>query len=360
MRASISATICSLYIFASSMLQANHNHDFENDSLAQATSENDTRKYYTFNYPSSVPGGNTLLTGIRGTKSNPDKVYISGFYKYPGGMPVIPFVYKGRLSGKGTWNILNYPSSPGVTVVETNLYGPNNGRGSDIQVVGNYTTEETGTAAIGCLYEGPLYGSGTWTTLIPTSSVPVLNTIAHSTMGGLVVGNYDTQLDEGKAFIYDIKTYHDIIKPGAKSITAYGIWHNGGDCYTICGGYSDADSIAGFEAGYLVDWNNKCQKFSNWRTYHYNNAPIRSLITHFDGITSDGHGGYNLTGDWLGVGEEGPELGFFCHIKKNRAKWSPVSFPGQLATSGNSVYKKVVIGVYTSPGDEINGYISLP
>lgn len=152
MQTPVLATICSLSIFAASMLHASHNHDFS----SHATCENATRKYYTFNYPSPVPGGNTLLTGIRGTKSDPDKVYISGFYKYPGGMPVIPFVYKGHLSGKDTWNILNYPSSSGVTVVETNLYGPNNGPGSDIQVVGNYTTVETGTSTIGCLYEGPL------------------------------------------------------------------------------------------------------------------------------------------------------------------------------------------------------------
>jgi hypothetical protein len=302
------------------------------------------------------------LTGIRRTKNDPKEVYISGFYNCPDGECVIPFVYKGRLSGNGTWHVLNYPSSPGKTVSATNLYGPNNGIKSDIQVVGNYTTEQTGTSTIGCLYEGPLDGSGLWTTLVPTSTEPVLNTIAHSTMGGLVVGNYNTQLHHSKAFIYDIKhgIYFDMIKPGAQSITAYGIWHNGGDSYTICGGYSDFNVISGIGSAYLVDWNNKIRRLSNWRSYNYDNDPIKAIETHFDGITGNRCGGYNLTGDWVGV-KDGPELGFFCQTKGNKAKWSSVSFPGPNLTSGNSVYKKVVIGVYTSEVDgTVNGFISVP
>src|SRR6185436_5138971 len=97
------------------------------------------------------------------------------------------------------------------------------------------------TKAFGCLYEGLLDGSGIWTQILPTSDKPVINTICHSTMHNLIVGNYDTILIAGKAFIYDIEkhTYYDIIKPGAQSITAYGIWYNGGESYTICGGYTE-------------------------------------------------------------------------------------------------------------------------
>jgi len=317
-------------------------------------------KYYTFNYPSATPGGATLLTGIRGIKHHPGEVYISGFYVFPGGVPVIPFVYKGTYLGEGSWNVLNYPSSPGITVTSTNLYGPNNGSESTLQVVGNYKTQETGAATLGCLYEGSLDGSGTWTTLIPSSSEPVLNTIAHSTMGGLVVGNYDTADLVGRAFIYDIQRslYHEIIKTGAKGITAYGIWYNKDHSYTICGGYSDVDGSLSIGSAYLVDWNNATLTLSNWRTYAYGNDPAGAIITHFDGITGSGCGGYNLTGDWLSI--DRVERAFFCEIEKGKARWSLVSYPGLTTTSGNSVYKKTVIGSYMSEIDEtINGYISM-
>ncbi|MCE5293445.1 MAG: hypothetical protein LLF94_02370 [Chlamydiales bacterium] len=331
------------------------------------------RAYFTFNYPAGPEGGETLLTGLRGLKSDPSKVLMSGFYKYPGGSPVVAFMYKGRLPNQdGSFYILNYPSSPGLTVAETNLYGPNNGKKNNIQVVGNYTTVEAGTTAFGCLYQGPLDGTGSWRTLVPTSAEPVLNVIAHSTMGGFVVGNYDTQLDEGKAFIYDIKNdlYYDITHPNAKSITAYGIWHNGGHCYTICGGFSDVDSIEGFETGYLIDWDSKNKKLCNFRTYYYNNDKTHAIASHFDGITSDGKGGFNLTGVAIALGDEAPEVGFFAHVKKkhlkptgnmSKASWEEIRYPNQLFTTGNSVYKKTVIGVYTSINDNsVNGYVSIP
>jgi hypothetical protein len=322
------------------------------------------RRYETFNYPGALPGSKTLLTGIRRTP-NENIVNISGFYECPDQACVKAFVYRGTLRGRGSWNVLNFPSGPGRTVKATNLYGPNNGPNHGIQVVGNYTTEETGSSTIGSLYQGKLDGSGQWTTLIPTVAAPdvVLNTIAHSTHGGLVVGNYDTQLDEGRAFIYDIKKklYYEIVKPNAISITAYGIWHNRGNSYTIAGGYSSLDQVSGVDSAYLVDWDNKKHAFSNWRIYSYDNNPAKAIVTHFDGITSDRQGGYYLTGDWLGVGD-GPELAFFAHVpKKGKAIWSSVQVPPHQITSGNSVYRKAVIGVYTSPEDPehtVNGYIS--
>ena len=329
-----------------------------------------TRKYRTFNYPSGVDGGKTLLTGIREVNDEHNRFYITGFYKYLNdSSPVASFVYKGCKHGSGSWYTLDYPSSTNVTVSATNLYGPNNGDvNGEIKVVGNYTTVEAGQKAFGCLYQGPLDGSGVWKTIIPSSSDSVINTIAHSTHGDLVVGNYDTQLNQGKAFIYDIKTdeYFEITKDGAKSITAYGIWYNGDQSYTICGGYSNLDPSSGIDSGYIVDWNSESRELSNWRSYNYDNDPLKAMITHFDGITSDGEGGYNLTGDWVGVGVESSGLGFIANVKRRKrtglfkkAKWGPISYPDQLITSGNSISKYIVIGVYTSdPETEINGYIS--
>ena len=327
------------------------------------------RKYQTFNYPGFTQGGETLLTGIRPVKNDQCNYYVSGWYQYPpDSTRVDAFIYKGNFKTAGQWSVLNFPSSPGVTVTATNLYGPDNYKCDQIRVVGNYTIEQQ-SGAIGALYEGPLNGSGVWTTLIPSSlsTSQVLNTIAHSTNGGLVVGNYDTLLIQGKAFIYDIKTkkYTNIVKEGAKSITAYGIWHNGGTDYTIAGGYTNLNHETGVDSAYLVDYNSCSHKFTNWRSYNFGNDPIKSIVTHFDGITSDGCGGYYLTGDYIDVLDPDTDVAFFAHVKRDKcgnfgkAKWEQVHYPGSQVTSGNSVANKIVIGVYKLEGDDsIYGYVS--
>ena len=322
------------------------------------------RTYHTFNYPMATSQSQTLLTGIRGV--GPELI-ISGFFQSTSSANPQSFIYKGNKHGKGEWFNLSYPSSAGVTVTGTSLYGPNyDNKKNRIQVVGNYATVEAGMSALGCLYEGTFNGIGLWTTLLPTSSSQVLNTIAHSTNGGLVVGNYDTVLVQGKAFIYDIHTqqYFDITNPNAVSITAYGIWHNGKDKYTICGGLTTTTAT---NVAYVVDWNNKTHTFHNWRTYNFNNDPKKSLITHFDGITEGSvKGTYNLTGDHVGVSSSN-SLGFFATVHRKgkhgrfskKAYWEPISYPHKQTTSGNSVYENTVIGVYTpKEGVYINGYIS--
>ena len=319
-----------------------------------------TRAYSTINYPNA---GNTFLTGIRGVNDE-HKVYISGTYTLPDSTVPSGFIYKGRISGhKATWYPLNYPPSTGITVTGTALYGPNNGdKPETIQAVGNYTTQETGAFTIGCLYEGPLDGSGKWTTLIPTSSDPVINTIAHSTMGGLIVGNYDTRLIAGKAFLYDIKTrtYYDLTRPNAKSMTCYGIVHNHKDSYTVCGGYTDINAGTKSTYGYIAHWDNKTHTLSAFRSYVYDNDPAKALVTHFNGITSDGKKGYNLTGDWNGSGVASGSPAFFAHVSKlgESATWESIAYPGHRVTSGNSVYQDAVIGVYTDSKGVVNGYVS--
>lgn len=355
------------------------------------------RRYITFNYPNAGTNSETLLTGIRSDKNNKKKVYISGFYKfsindrkladscgaeiYKLDGNITSFVYHGKLSksnsthkAKGKFYNLSYPSSSslGRTVTATSLYGPNNFvcRGNNnIQVVGNYITLEAGsTSPIGCLYEGKLDGSGKWVTIIPPGSI---NTIVHSTMGGLAVGNYISSGEVfSKAFIYNIKTeeYIDInLGFSVKSLTAYGIWLNSpkDNCcpyrYTIAGGFSRINSLPGTGEGYIIDWNNKTKTFSNFASFIYTPSSgdnSKTLITHFNGITSNGCGGYNLTGDQVSLGSV-DELGFYARIKNGKVKWEDIHYPGSVITSGNSVDKKNVIGVYKNSGsDQVNGYIS--
>jgi hypothetical protein len=322
------------------------------------------RIYLTFNYPGAVEGSKTLLSGIRKDREGGGTLYITGFYEPPAGttgQTGTCFLYKGDVRGDlhpgNTWNIFSYPSAPGRTVTLTNFYGPDILHRGNVRVVGAYKTVETGDAFLGCMYEGPLDGSGAWTTIVPPSAT---NTILHSTSGRLVVGNYQTTTPQGRASIYDVKkkTYFEIIKPGASFITAYGIWQDCGPYYTIAGGFSDVGP--GTEKGYLVTWNNETHELSDWREYQYQNSD-KSIVTHFDGITSDGCGGYNLTGEAVEIG--GRILAFFAHVgagRKKGASWEEIKFPGSIITSGNSIANRDIVGVYSEPGSSTtNGYLSI-
>src|SRR5713101_622374 len=307
--------------------------------------------YSTFNYPDAM-GGSTFLTGVRGAGEG--NVYVTGTFRPQGSSDTQGLLYQGPLTGGGQWTVLNFPSSGGVTLTSTALYGPNGLPSNNVRLVGSYKRSDT-QFDHGLLYEGPPDGSGTWQTIdYPSVGETVLNTIAHSTMGGLIVGNFDTNLATGRAFIYDIdnNSWVELKKTGAVSITAYGIWYNGGTQYTIAGGYSDAN-LVGVDHGYLVNWDSATQTASDWTSYDYKNRHrIGVDISHFNGITSDNHDGFYLTGVWVGVIP--PNAGaFFAHVRRmphrafGDARWTEITYPSSPgltvdATSGNTVFENNV------------------
>lgn len=320
--------------------------------------------YSTLNYSSE---GSTFLTGIRGVTE--DTVYMTGVYTPPDASDTDGILYLGTLAGDGDWYELNFPSAVGATVTSTALYGPNTMPEGIVRIAGSYKTEETGEYDLGLYYEGTVEGVGTWITLAPPveEGETLLDTIAHSNHGNLLVGNFDTDLATGRAFIYDIanETYTELTHVAALSITAYGVWHNGGESYTIAGGIALIGN-EGLSQGYIVDYNAATHIASNWTYYTYgesyydyvNGDRDLEIITHFDGITGNPDGGYNLTGDWIGVGEENG-LGFFATVLPNEdsgygpAAWTSISYPSSTgvtveATSGNSVYEWTTIGIYTA------------
>jgi hypothetical protein len=318
--------------------------------------------YSTFNYPDAM-GGSTFLTGVRGAAG--PGVYITGTFRPQNSSDTQGLLYQGRLSGGGQWTVLNFPSSGGITVTSTALYGPNGLPGENVRLVGSYKQSDT-QYDHGLLYEGPPDGSGTWQTIdYPSVGETVLNTIAHSTMGTLVVGNFDTNLATGRAFVYEIasNSWVELQKPGAISITAYGIWHDGGTHYTIAGGYSDGN-LLGIDHGYLVNWDSATQMASGWTSYDFANRRIGVAISHFDGVTTDNHGGFYLTGDWVGVIP--PNAGaFFAHVGRmphgvfGEARWIPIAYPSSDLTSGNTVYENNVLGIYTAEGSDVaNGFVA--
>lgn len=318
--------------------------------------------YSTLNYPGAA-GDSTLLTGVRGVAGSSD-VYISGFYAPAGSTDGIAgLIYEGPVAGGGTWHAFTFPSSAGATVTGTEFYGPDNHGAGGISVVGNYTTAEAGNTPLGLLYQGPLDGSGSWRTLMPPGATA---TIAHSNMAGLAVGNYETGggAGPGRAFVYDIAAdaYTELVKPGALSITAYGIWHNGGASYTIAGGFAEL----GLAAAYLADWDAVTRTASNWRAYRFKGQPQPiTLLSHFEGITGDGAGGYNLAADSILI-ESGvvvdAALATVSRTGDGRfgaATWTTIAYPDATVTSANTVYERSIIGVYEVAGsDASRGYVA--
>jgi hypothetical protein len=192
-------------------------------------------------------------------------------------------------------------------------------------------------------------------------------------MGGLAVGNDDgptaggSPLGPGHDYIYNIATGQfvaSVVFPGSVSDTAYGIWHNGGTSYTICGGYSDvstnnmSDQSQPIGQGYLVDYNSATGQFSHWTSYSYPNGPAgTNFLTHFEGISEVKKGVYTLNADSVQQGASG-NTGFasFVTVRRNRdgsfgpAAWVDLSYPGTTAgLSSNSVSGNKVVGIVTGP-----------
>lgn len=323
---------------------------------AEFLSKNDSKtpdRYITLDYPNAATDSKTLLTGVRKI-TNSDNVFIVGFYTSG---TVTSFVFVGTLNGVGTWTNLNDPDG-----TNTNLYGPNNGSViGEISVVGNYTNTLS-SKIIGCLYQGAIDGSGTWTDIIPVSLVgpeTLKTTIMHSNMGNYAVGNFNTEEKDliGRAFLYaiDTKTYTEIVHPKSLSITAYGIWQTSYLTYTICGGYYIPGDN---EVAYLVDWNSDLGTLSNWRFFSYDNDSDNSSITHFDGITIAADGSFNVTGD--AVTNTLPNLAFTANISNGYAEWSVVEYPNSSITSGNTIVGDNTIGIYSTSGSStVHGYIKI-
>jgi hypothetical protein len=346
-------------------------------------------KYSTFSRPDVT--GTTGVSGIRGAGGQ-DVLITAGFHPNPTPTPTCSpgaspsshgLLYVGPLSGggnSGSWTVLDYPSSPGITVTGTILYGPDNLPPSNVRLVGSYTKcEDPDVRDHGALYQGPPDGScnNCWQTIdFPISAVTpspspgeqIHNTIAHSNMGGLVVGNFDTDLVTGKAFVYDIaanswkELKNEDAIPQWISITAYGIWYNGGTSYTIAGGYSETNS-GGIDHGYLVNWDSATQTAAGWTKYDFENGQIRVQVSHFDGITTDNQGGYYLAGQY--VGDTQPLVGgFFAHVRQmphrqfGDAHWRQIVFPSSVLTTGDTVFENNVLGVYIPANGTPTSYLA--
>jgi len=277
--------------------------------------------FKTYQYGTSAI---TTVTGIRGDN-------MTGNYSFPGGTG-------GLLFGLSTDSISPFPSAvagasnyPGAT--SSTPYGPSFGSSSGIlRVAGSYITTASNPYDLGYLYDAAALPGSQLTTLIYPGG-DTLYTIAHSTFGNQVVGNYDTRFATGNAFVYDIPTgtFTTNNRPGAVSTTAYGVYGS-----KIAGGFADPTLH-----GYIYD-----RTTGIFTTY---NAP-GAVVTHFEGITSGGRANtYNLVADSVDI--NGNPHAWAVHVDAaGVATWTEIAVPGAQVTSANSTHGGNFIGVYVENG----------
>ena len=130
------------------------------------------------------------------------------------------------------------------------------------------------------------------------------------------MGNYDTVLVTGNAFLYDIPsaTYTSINHPGSVSTTAYGVYGN-----HIAGGYTDP-GLGGATHGYIYN--------QSTGTYAQYDAPGLTAVTHFEGITGGGRANtYNLVADSVDL--NGTAHAWAVHVDEaGLATWTEIAVPG--------------------------------
>jgi hypothetical protein len=332
-----------------------------------------------------------IVTGVRGTTNK--KVILTGSHANGDGTQnTKPFLYRGRLTRAARRVSVLTPPFPGFETgtfygPDTNTYNADTIPAGQVRAVGSYrTSPNRGVLNHGMIYLGPVSGrGGSWTRIdvpahgrntvggvraCPQDSPGcfVMDTIAHSTMGDLVVGNYDLNSGNGvsgNAFIYNITTHQwTLLQLGgslASGTTLYGIWQDGGPgspTYTLAGGsLAHGSSPHGNMRAFLMNYNEQTGAFGKPRFYNYGNTPVRN--THFDGITAV-PGGFNLA---TVSSAQASSMAFIPATRgdqpsSGRATWYPIgvaasrlcSPDGCSMVTANTVYQNNVMGLYVRSG----------
>jgi hypothetical protein len=274
---------------------------------------------------------------------------------------------------------------------DTHFFNPARIPAGQVRAVGSYQSSSAPAGVInqGMIYLGPVSGpGGSWKSIaVPAHGARtaghlracprrrphcfVMNTIAHSTMGNLVVGNYDLKptvhggLISANAFIYNMTSRRwTLLRLGgsqSSQTTLYGIWQDGGPGsprYTLAGG----SAASGAKRGFLMNYNERTGRFGAPEYYSYGNH--RGIDTHFEGITAV-RGGFNLVALSAPKGVSMAFIpvrgGHFGH-----ARWFPVNVmnsplcAGKCSlVTGNAVYRNHVMGIYHRNGSNgVNSYLA--
>ncbi len=331
-----------------------------------------------------------IATGVRGTTNG--NVVLTGSEATGNGTQAVPFLYQGQLTGAATGAAVSVLTPPFAGVTSATFYGPDTHSfnpatipAGQVRAVGSYLSSSAPAGVLnqGMIYLGPVNGSGgTWRSIdVPAdgartvghlracpktrASCFVMDTIAHSTMGDLVVGNYDLNpsvpggVISDNAFIYNMaRNQWTLLRLGgsmSNATTLYGIWQNGGDkspSYTLAGG----SAATGAKLAFLMNYNERTGAFGTPRYFSYGNAPAK--ITHFEGITAV-PGGFNL----VAMSSAQDVSMAFISVRTGsfgKATWypvdvmtSPLCLGGCIEVTGNSVYRGQVMGIYISSGSAV-------
>lgn len=281
---------------------------------------------------------------------------VPGQYLITGTSNTNGLLYVGPISGSGGVSYsVNYPGA-----VSTSVYGPDTVGPGIVRLVGSYNLGDG--SVHGFVYEGPVSDLSNPANYSTVDGAGAQYTYMHSSMGDLVVGNSDgpegnLPLGTGHALLYNVAQHAflpDIVYPGSTTTTAYGIWYNGLDQYTICGGYSDPlSSPGGLSHAFLVDYNARTGQYSNWTSFDAPAGPLgQSFITHFQGISSEEKGVYTLAADSAQIGATTEIKASLVTVRRNPdgtfapAVWVDLNTPGGSGvTSANSVAGNKVVGV---------------
>lgn len=291
--------------------------------------------------------------------------------------------FKGWGSGSGTWTIMNVPTGFGAS--STSIYGVDNLGSGSVNLVGSYVG--SGGTRLGFYYSGPLTSTPSSSDFqsyqarnFATGKLATF-TYIHSISGGLAVGNYDNLGDgspAGNAFIYSpgSNSQIDIVYPDAdKTHTAYGIWYNGGTSYTVAGGVglpSRTDSGYGEPLGkaYLMDYDSAISgpaAFSHYQTFNYKPTGAlrkklknKDVISHFEGIWSNGTGLYRLPATVTATALGGLGYGLVAEVRRKsngkfarQARWSTINAPGASFSTNDSLSGDTSVGLVVYPA--LNG-----
>jgi hypothetical protein len=351
---------------------------------------------------SPILGAGDIVTGVRGTTGG--NVILTGAAATGSRAQAGPFLYQGPLtsSADGASVSVLTPPFPGVTTAtfygpNTNSFNPDTIPAGQVRAVGSYQSSASPPGVInrGMIYLGPVSGpGGHWTSIMVPAhgeravghvqACPqgqpgcfVMDTIAHSTMGDLVVGNYDLNPGHGvsgNAFIYNMSTrLWTLLRLGgslASGTTLYGIWQDGGpgsSNYTLAGGsFAHGPSPRGNMRAFLMNYNEQTGAFGKPRFYDYGNTPV--LFTHFDGITAV-PGGFNLAT----ISSAQDSSMAFVPVTSGhrpsfgRATWYPVNVKssplcpspgGCTVVTANTVYNNQVMGLYVRAGVTLGSYLA--
>lgn len=338
------------------------------------------------------------VTGIRSyAAENTNTVLITGSCpprSSSGGIQAM--LYKGPLSPPPTEQptpMTPYFSNSEVAIYSSIFYGPNTPKFFDsnpnstlVRAVGTYNySNDPWKYNNGMLYQGPLDGSVSteYWIKIDMPAANVINTIPHSTMGELIVGNYQVEgmgKDDFNAFVCLVNANGkpawckplNLISPETGQplhlVTAYGIWKNedANRPYTIVGGYKPNDMPNEPNVAYLVDYNPSSPGASLKPTpITYGNPP--QPILHFEGITKYSPNCYSLAamdqngGAAFAIVKRDPTNGSFFP----QADWQPVQYstgsgtPPSGTTTANTVLTNNLYGIFKpTSGGSIQSYVA--